>query len=947
MERTIKQILNDSQADGRIYTHGSMGNRMGTYQMTNKTREEFFSIYTKSINSDDREIIEMGLGECTKIHNAIPVLVDLDIKVDKNEIAYSEDELDTKNILLNESGKLYDEEQVEETITVYQIVLKRIISDCKDKDLTCVLLEKNPYEVTKGNTTYFKNGFHLQFPYIFLDKKAQKDYLIPMVKEEMTRRNIFSNITVDSASLVDDGYLNSTWLLYGSSKGVNMDSYKITRVYDSDCEYTANLQKVFKNYNIYDSKERIIKMDDVNDYLPQILSIIPHHREPKNLNKNVVSPFKKNMSEEKTKKIITMETSKKIETAKKLMKLVSISRSEDHNEWMTVGWSLYNLGEGCIDCLDLWIEFTLKTEEQTGRGEDRCIYEWGIMKRNEGYSYTLGTLHYFASQDSPEDYVKLKEENSKKYIEKSIDGSHTDLAKVLYSEFGNHFVCASIESKNWFKFNGNVWEHIESGVDLRRKISDELPNRYQEVYSSFFKSLMEAEKNGNKGEAAMWEKRIKLVSGLIKNLGSTPFKNNVMREATDEFYDSRFKEKLDLNPYIIAFKNGVYDLNNNVFRKGRPEDFLSKTLGVDYREYDLKDDDIIEVMQFIERIFPDPSLMKYFLDMASDVFVGGNHQKKVYFWLGEGDNGKSMLQLLMEYMMGKQLSIKFDTNLITGKKPSQGQAHAELARAGGGVRWAVLEEPNKDEQINIGVMKKLSGNDSFWARDLFEKGKDTREIQPLFKLVFICNRLPNLRHSDKATWNRIRVLPFESTFMNPKDKEIPETYEERLIQKKFPKDLDLEKKLKRMAEPFAYILLNHRLNITNRDEPEKVLIATNLYRKQTDLYRQFIEENIVQDPTKTITLTCIYDVFKDWFKQSFPGQQVSSKPDVQEYFESLWGNCESSVKKWTGYRLRSRNDDITNGEVILLANDNSKAIETNTSSDISYTVDEEGNELPF
>ncbi len=244
---------------------------------------------------------------------------------------------------------------------------------------------------------------------------------------------------------------------------------------------------------------------------------------------------------------------------------------------------------------------------------------------------------------SPEDYVKLKEDNSKNYIEKSIDGSHTDLAKVLYSEFGNHFVCASIESKNWFKFNGNVWEHIESGVDLRRKISDELPNRYQEVYSSFFKSLMEAEKNGNKGEAAMWEKRIKLVSGLIKNLGSTPFKNNVMREATDEFYDSRFKEKLDLNPYIIAFKNGVYDLNNNVFRKGRPEDFLSKTLGVDYREYDLKDDDIIEVMQFIERIFPDPSLMKYFLDMASDVFVGGNHQKKVYFWLGEGDNGKSML----------------------------------------------------------------------------------------------------------------------------------------------------------------------------------------------------------------------------------------------------------------------------------------------------------------
>ncbi len=930
MERTIKQILNDSQADGRIYTHGSMGNRTGTYQMTNKTREEFFKIYNESIIKNDKEIVEMGLGECTKIHNTIPVLVDLDIKVSKDEIAFDEEDIDSKSILLNEDGKLYDYEQVESTITTYQTVLKRIIQDCKDKDLTCILLEKEPYEVLKGNTVYFKNGFHLHFPYIFLDKKAQKDFLIPLVKEEMTKRNIFSNITSDSATLVDDGYINATWLLYGSSKGENMDAYRVSRVYDSDCEIVS-LQKTFKNYNIYDSKEKLIKIDNVINYLPQILSIIPHHREPKNINKNVVSPFKKQINEERTKKIISMETSKKIEVAKKLMEMISSSRSEDHNEWMTVGWSLYNSSDGAIEGLDLWIEFTVKLEEQTGRGEDRCIYEWGVMKRNEGYSYTLGTLHFFASQDSPDNYKKFKEETAGKYIEKSIDGSHTDIAKVLYSEFGNQFICASIESKNWFKFNGNVWEHVESGVDLRKKISDDLPSKYTEIYSKFYKNLMEADKNGNKGEAAMWEKRIKLVSALIKNLGATPFKNNIMREATDEFFDARFKEKLDLNPYIIAFKNGIYDLNQNVFRKGRPEDFLSKTLGVEYREYDLNDDEIKEVMEFLERIFPDPNLLKYFLDMASDVFVGGNHQKKVYFWLGEGDNGKSMLQLLMEHMIGKQLSVKFDTNLITGKKPSQGQAHAELARSGGGVRWAVLEEPNRDEQINIGVMKKLSGNDSFWARDLFEKGKDTREIQPLFKLVFICNKLPNLRHSDKAAWNRIRVLPFESTFINPNDKEIPESHEERIKEKKFPKDLDLEKKLKRFAEPFAFILLNHRLNITNRDEPEKVLVATNLYRKQTDLYRQFIEENIVNDPEKYLALNILYDVFKDWFKQSFPGQQVNSRPDVQEYFESLWGNCESG-KKWRGFRLRNRKDDISEGNIVLLGDDENN--------------DEGGNELP-
>ena len=83
-------------------------------------------------------------------------------------------------------------------------------------------------------------------------------------------------------------------------------------------------------------------------------------------------------------------------------------------------------------------------------------------------------------------------------------------------------------------------------------------------------------------------------------------------------------------------------------------------------------------------------------------------------------------------------AIKFSTTLLTGKKVANGAANPELARAGGGVRWAVLEEPDGDEEINIGYLKTLSGDDSYFVRDLFEKGKQTREIKPLFKLIFIC-----------------------------------------------------------------------------------------------------------------------------------------------------------------------------------------------------------------
>ena len=903
MDPAINKILIDNKVDGRMFTHGSMGTVKGSYQLNNRIREEFFDCYTESVMKGDLEVIEAGIGETTKIHSTIPVLVDVDVKMKE------EDALE----IMNGANRLYTDEQVEQVITVYQTTLRKILNNCHDTDLVCVLLEKPAYIDEKNMTRYLKNGFHLHFPGIFMNKKDQKNHLIPRVKEEIKTRGIFDNIFDDSSTVIDAGYLSTTWLLYGSSKGEDKDPYKVSKVFDADCE-EITLEEAFKKYQIFDSQEKLIRIQgNVEKYLPRILSIIPHNRIPKELKTNIVSPMKQKLVEERRKIHASVDAKKAIEIAKELVPMISSIRADDHNDWMTVGWALYNCTEGSDEGFDLWNKFTQTAE--TPRGEERCVYEWGVMKRHV-YTYTLGTLHYFASQDSPERYNEYKNQQSSKFMEDAIDGSHNDIAKMLKSEYASEFVCASIDSKTWFSYTGNTWEQMEGGVFLRKKISNELADRFHELNNEIWANVMKAHEKSDQGEKAKWDKRLKQVQALRKNLKSAPFKNNIMREAQDEFYDPRFKEKLDTNPYLIAFKNGVYDLEKNIFRKGRPEDFLSKEMNVEYKEFQDDDDEVQEVIQFLQKIFPDKSLYRYFMDLASDVFVGGNHQKKVYFWLGCGDNGKSVLQKLLELMLGK-LAIKFDTSLITGKKPGQGSAHAELARAGGGVRWATLDEPNKNEQINSGVMKKLSGNDSYWARDLFEKGKETREIQPLFKLIFICNKLPHIKYSDKATWNRIRVLLFESVFLDPNDPDLPKTFEEQLREKKFPKDFDIEKKLPSMAEAFAWLLLQHRMKVTSRIEPEKVMLATNMYRRQTDIYRQFIEESIVEDSEKTLTLTSLYAEFIDWFRQCYPGQSVHPRPDVQDYFENIWGTCETG-KKWKGYRLRTTKDDVKDGKVILL-----------------------------
>ena len=179
-----------------------------------------------------------------------------------------------------------------------------------------------------------------------------------------------------------------------------------------------------------------------------------------------------------------------------------------------------------------------------------------------------------------------------------------------------------------------------------------------------------------------------------------------------------------------------------------------------------------------------------------------------------------------------------------------------------------------------------------------------------------CNKLPKMKYSDPATWNRIRVIPFESTFVRPGEP-CPETYEEQLRQKRFPMDKEFSKKIPSLLQAFVWVLLEHRKNIGVRMEPEKVRMATAMYRKQNDIYRQFVEESIIEDESAVLPLSELYMHFKEWFREGFPGQQVPVKNEIFEYFERLWGTPLSG-KRWRSYRIRTLQDDIESGNVVIL-----------------------------
>lgn len=349
-----------------------------------------------------------------------------------------------------------------------------------------------------------------------------------------------------------------------------------------------------------------------------------------------------------------------------------------------------------------------------------------------------------------------------------------------------------------------------------------------------------------------------------------------------------------------------------------PRIMLTMSVGYEFKTFSDEDPEIYEIKTFLTKIFPDPELRTYFVEYGARLLKGGNTEKNFLVMSGEkGDNGKSVTIELIQKMLG-QYAVNLPTTLITGKRSASSAAAPELARCSG-VRFAVLQEPDGKDMINGGTLKELTGSDAMFIRGLFKDGGDVR-LQ--FKVAFICNKLPKISSDDQAIWNRVRVLTFESVF--PKDKSlVPDDFKEQLKRKIFERDDHLNEKFDSMKQALMWVFyqtyIHLRRNNKKTFEPKKVTEATKTYRQNNDFILQFINEMIKEDSSREccgITLTEVYNVFKDWYRDTFAGMKVPSKNDVRDELNRRWGFPRDN--KWRRYRLRSDQDDIDEGIVIAL-----------------------------
>ena len=832
-------LLKNNYVHDTFHTHVSLTNPKGKYSFSSRsTLEDLWLVYCRAVRSaavgdSPWSSEELGLAEVPQEY--IPVLVDVDVLCeDISQVQdYTVDTIAENTIVF-------------EIIRAYQNVIREVVEDVKDDTLQCVLLTK-PYYVTERNgKQMFKNGFHLHFPRLYLSRVEQEVIIIPKVIEILQQRE-----HGEWADMIDRTAIGNTWLLYGSGKEGALNPYLFNTVFDSHLKPYGSLHEAFHDYQLFDAiDERIpITQESAELLLPRILSIVPHGRTLFTIKPTVECSrqfVNRPLVNDRTRADPTHGKPTPLPIVKKLVGLLNTERAVGHVDWMTIGWALFNITDGTDDGLDIWIDFSKNTPDHD---EKRCIYEWTRMT-NRG-TITIGTLRFLAKKDNAKGYYDLVSET--RQTAKGHVVTAYDCATLLYEYLGQEFIYGQ---QQWYQFIGHYWQIADEGIALRKNITAILIPLLESIKKGYERQKLELDEDSSDEKGL--EKRIESVKKMLLDLKDTSLKSKVMTECKEVFFDPMFSAKLNMNRQLVGFENGVYDLAENIFRDGQPTDMITTHMPIQYKVFDRSDEQVQEVEHFFEKVFPDQTIRRYFLDIMSETFDGYNHRKQIYFLTGAGDNGKSVTQMFFEKMMGR-LSIKSPTTLIMSKRRQSGSANAELARSGEGVRLNWLEEPDPDEEIYEGVLKSLSGNDSFFARDLFEKGKETREIVPMFKMFVVCNELPQIRQGgDNATWNRIRVIPFEATFsLTP-----PQSVEEQIKQKTFPRDTTLEKRIPHLVEALAWMLLEHR-KLTRVSEPAAVVKITEKYRFDNDEMAHFVLGCMVQDPNGQFTLDQAYNGFKE------------------------------------------------------------------------------------
>jgi putative DNA primase/helicase len=403
--------------------------------------------------------------------------------------------------------------------------------------------------------------------------------------------------------------------------------------------------------------------------------------------------------------------------------------------------------------------------------------------------------------------------------ETELTFTDTDNANRLV-EYAGDKIRYCPETKSWWLWNGKYWE-VDKSFKMLTFATQTIRNLLANIESVEDKNLRK--KSKKELHACLQKGRLTAMVDLAKKDRCISI------------------EKFDLKRMLLNISNGIIDLRNGQLM---PHDsiYLNKSFAnVAY----CPSEQCPRWLNFLSQVMKgDQSLITYLKKVFGYCLTGQTSEQVMFFFCGRGANGKSTLISVLQKLTGTySCQINADTLLV---KNTRGIRN-DLARLGT-ARVACASEADFGEQLSESTIKQITGGDTIVARFLF---KEYFEFMPQFKIILAVNHKPKIRGTDHAIWRRIRLIPFEVTI--PDEERNPNL---------------LEKLLEELSGILNWAIegclewQQHGL-----ETPEKVRMAVEEYRHESDLIGEFLQERCtidLNDSSRQVNVSEVYRAYQDW-----------------------------------------------------------------------------------
>jgi len=373
----------------------------------------------------------------------------------------------------------------------------------------------------------------------------------------------------------------------------------------------------------------------------------------------------------------------------------------------------------------------------------------------------------------------------------------------------------------------------------------------------------------------------------------------ILKFLKDYLNDNEFEEKLDVNKYIVAYKNGIFDLKSGIFKEGlSASDMLTKTIPYNYE--DAKQEDINKVRYELLKICNNNEIhLEYYLSALGYAMTGDSTKlQEFYYIIGQkASNGKSVIfEALSQIIPCYCKNLEKDTFDINNKN-----SHKEIA-TWKGCRIGWINELNQNKQ-DAEMIKQVCDGTSIKYKAMYGISVT---IPVTLKLFIASNHSPTI-DADAGIKRRLQMFQMDSEFIEGLE---TEDFEKCMFKRdsNFGSTLVEKYKFALMDLIYSYSKKFFNNNYKLSQYPPEWNIVKNECLADNNPFVEFIMEHFEFGESHSISEYAL----KQYFKCNKISEKIRFTDEVKK---NKWNLKRGQDKKWNGFKIKEKTFENENENI--------------------------------